>query len=230
MNQRGAARSGVFFGLLLIVFGSLLLLERLDLLETNLLRHFWPLAFLAIGINLLISQRGTLAVAFGAFLVLVGMLMEAEKFGIVRFRMRDLWPVYLIFLGALLLWRALRPPAACKSAEQIESRLNEFAVFGGGDIKVSTTRFEGGNLFAMFGGYEIDFTNSRIAQSPAVINADAIFGGVSMRVPPEWKVTARGSALLGGFESRALPPTGDGAEQHLIVEGFSLFGGVEIKN
>jgi predicted membrane protein len=230
MNQKGAARSGVFFGLLLIVFGTLLLAERLDLLETNVLRHFWPLAILAVGINFLISRRGPYGMAFGAFLVLAGVLLELEKFGVVRFRLRDLWPIYLIFVGALLLWRALRPAPEHKSIPQVESRINEFAVFGGGDIKVTTQNFEGGSLFAMFGGYEIDFTNSKIAQSPAILHADAIFGGVSMRVPQEWRVTARGSALLGGFESKALPPSGDGEEQHLIVEGFTLFGGVEIKN
>jgi predicted membrane protein len=230
MNEKGSARSGVFFGLLMIVFGAVLLAERLDLLQTDLLRHFWPLAILAVGVNFLISRRGPYGMAFGGFLILVATILELEKFGVVRFRLRDLWPVYLIFLGALLLWRALRPPTERGSAQRLETRLNEFAVFGGGDIKVTTQNFEGGSLFAMFGGYEIDFTNSKITRSPAILHADAIFGGVSMRVPQDWRVTARGSALLGGFESKALPPSGEGEEQHLIVEGFSLFGGVEIKN
>ncbi|MBL8227870.1 MAG: hypothetical protein JNL98_05315 [Bryobacterales bacterium] len=217
-------------GIVLIVLGSFLLLERLDLLQTDLLRHFWPLVILLVGVNLLISQRGPYGLAFGACLVLFGALLEVEKFGLVRFRFRELWPVYLIVLGALLLWRAIRPPQVRTGTEHVESRLNEFAVFGGGEIKVATPHFEGGSLFALFGGYEVDFTNSKIAVSPAVIHADAVFGGVSMKVPSGWRVTARGSAFMGGFENSALPPSSDAPDQHLIVEGLALLGGVEIKN
>lgn len=230
MQQKGMARSGIFLGIVLIVLGSFLLLERLDLLQTDLLRHFWPLVILFVGVNLLISQRGPYGMAFGACLVLFGTLLELEKFGLLRFRFRDLWPVYLIVLGALLLWRALRPPRVRTGTEHVEARLNEFAVFGGGEIKVATPRFEGGSVFALFGGYELDFTNSKIGESPAVIHADAVFGGVSLRVPSTWRVTARGSAFMGGFESTALPPPPDSPEQHLIVEGLALLGGVEIKN
>lgn len=234
MNHRGresgSARSGAFFGVVLVVVGTALLLERLDLMPTNLMRHFWPVAWMLLGGLLLIGNRSPVAQGWGVVLLVLGIGLELEKFGLIRFRMRDLWPVQLIALGIFLLWRALRPPGR-NAAERVDTaRISEYSMFGGAELKVVSPAFEGGNLTAIFGGQQVDFHGTQMAHGEAVLYADAIFGGVSLRVPPSWRVTVSGPAIFGGIDSsKALPPVaGDGP--HLFVKGLAIFGGVEVKN
>jgi len=233
MTQKGSARSGIIYGLILIAAGAVLLLERVDLLDTNLMHHFWPVVFLLVGGMFLVGRNGPFGKAFGVFLVILGAGLELEKLGLLELRFRQLWPLYLIALGGFLVWRAVRPPQSAKNSSlSSESRLSEFAMFGGIEKNVASPAFEGGNLLAAFGGHEIDLTGSRLANGGAVIYAEVIFGGIEIRVPPTWRVSMQGPAIFGGLENKAMAPeTSDGADlQHLTVRGFAMFGGVSVKN
>jgi predicted membrane protein len=231
MNRQGSARSGVLFGSILVVVGTVLLLERIGVMPTNLLRHFWPLLWMVVGALLIGSRRGPFAQAWGVVFLVCGAATEASRAGLIHLRFWDFWPVWLISLGVFLLWRALRPPNPDDAAlELLESRVSEYAIFGGGDRMVTSDKFEGGNFTAVFGGHEVDLTRSKIHKGTAVLYADAIFGGVSLRVPQTWRVTVHGPAVFGGVENKALPPPPDAPEQHLIVKATAIFGGVDIKN
>lgn len=231
MNRKGSARTGYTVGIALITLGSLLLLERMGLLQTNLLRHFWPLVMMAAGAAML-SRRGGVH-PFGVLLIASGLMFELQKLGWLRFRVWDLWPLWLIAWGILLLWRA-RSAGRCEGrwTEADDNQLSEWAIFGGVSLQSSARHFAGGNLMAMFGGVEIDFRSAHLAEGPVVLFADAIFGGVELKVPPGWRVTVRGTPIFGGYESKALPPaeTPGIPEQHLVIRGFAMFGGVEVKN
>jgi predicted membrane protein len=231
MNRQGSAQSGVLAGTILIVIGTVLLLERFGVLPTNLLRHFWPLLWMVVGTLLIASGRGPFAQAWGVLLLVYGATTEASRSGLIRIRFWDLWPVWLIALGVFLLWRALRPPTANRDeVELARSHVSEYAIFGGGNSIVATNDFRGGNFTAVFGGHEVDLTRAEIKNGAAVLFTDAIFGGVTLRVPSTWLVTVHGPAVFGGVENKALPPSGGVSEQHLIVKATAVFGGVEIKN
>jgi predicted membrane protein len=218
-------------GTILVVLGIVLLLERFDVLPTNLLRHFWPLVWMVVGALLLASGRGPVAQAWGVVLLVYGAATEAARAGLIRFRFWDLWPVWIIALGVFLLWRALRPPSVDPdTVELMESQVSEYAVFGGGERILAARNFRGGNFTAVFGGHEVDMTRVSLQNGSAVLYADAIFGGVTLRVPQTWRVTVHGSAVFGGIENKALPPSAGADEQHLIVKGTAVFGGIEIKN
>jgi len=228
----GSARAGVFFGLVLIVAGTVLLLERFGVLRFNLLSHFWPVLWILLGLNLVVSQRGNGGKGIGLLLMSIGVTLELQRFGIIHVRMRDLWPVYIIALGVFLLIRALRPPGPASANENADSRLSEYAILGGGDFRYTSQNFEGGSMTAVMGGIEADLSRARITSSPAVLYVDAILGGVELRVPPEWRVTFNGTAVLGGYDSKVLPPPDDASQprQELVIRGLALLGGVGVKN
>lgn len=233
MTQKGSARSGILYGLIMIAAGTVLLLERFDLLDTNLLRHFWPVTFIVLGAMFLLGPNGPFGKALGVFLVVIGSALELEKLGIYELRFRQLWPLYLIALGGFLVWRAIRPPRTGRdAASSIEGRLSEFAIFGGVDKNVASPAFEGGNLLAAFGGHDIDLTGSTMANGSAVLYAEALFGGIEIKVPNTWRVTVQGPAIFGGFENNAMAPESSGGADppHLIIKGFAMFGGVSVKN
>ena len=63
----------------------------------------------------------------------------------------------------------------------------------------------------------------------AHISAFALWGGIEIRVPEHWVVVNRSMALMGGVEDTTRPPwTPD--RPRLVVQGFALMAGIEIKN
>ena len=77
------------------------------------------------------------------------------------------------------------------------------------------------------GGCELDLRECSI-KNDAVIQVFVAMGGVSIRVPPDWLVVLQGNPILGGFdEQTASPPN---SAKRLIVKGYAIMGGVEIRN
>ena len=56
----------------------------------------------------------------------------------------------------------------------------------------------------------------------------AMFGGIQIKVPPDWTVVLQGTPMMGGFDERTTPPP-DGSKR-LIVRGYVIMGGMEIRN
>jgi predicted membrane protein len=103
---------------------------------------------------------------------------------------------------------------------------------GGVHRIVETADFRGANSTAVMGAVELDLRGAKIADSPAVMDVFALWGGIELTVPPEWKVEIQVVPILGGVENKArsTTPSPGAPEQVLIVRGTALMGGVEIKN
>lgn len=112
------------------------------------------------------------------------------------------------------------------------NHLSEWAIFSGGRRRLETQDFQGGEVFAMFGGLEIDMRRAASTRDEIVIEANAIFGGIELRVPEAWSVTVRGAGIFGGYEDKTMDSrvTTDTKQPHLIINGFAVFGGVTIQN
>ena len=88
--------------------------------------------------------------------------------------------------------------------------------------------FRGGELTAFMGGCDIDLRQAAI-HGEAVIDVFAMWGGIDIRVPDDWRVIGRVTPIMGGFEDKTRPPRGAAAHT-LVIRGFVLMGGVEVKN
>jgi hypothetical protein len=63
----------------------------------------------------------------------------------------------------------------------------------------------------------------------AVIDVFALWGGIEIRVPEDWSVESRVVPILGGVDDKTRPP--QGASRHrLVLRGFVIMAGVEVKN
>jgi predicted membrane protein len=78
------------------------------------------------------------------------------------------------------------------------------------------------------GGCEIDLRQAQI-NGEAAIDVFAMWGGIEIRVPEDWTVISRVTPLMGGFEDKTRPLQGAGTHR-LVVRGFILMAGVEVKN
>jgi hypothetical protein len=122
------------------------------------------------------------------------------------------------------------------------SRLNEVNIFWGGKKKIIAKNFVGGEVVAIFGGYEIDLTEAAMAGDQIEIEAVNIFGGGEIRVPLGWEVYMQTVGIFGGCGDRTRHPDPipagakfpDGTPvpqpKRLIVKGVAIFGGLTVRH
>src|SRR5439155_1024413 len=100
-------------GLGLALFGVLLMLDRLGMVDAGYLLRFWPVLLVAIGLQQFFNprerERGRLPMN-GIVWMAIGGILLLHSFGVLRVSVWELfWPVVLIALGVRLMTRpALR--------------------------------------------------------------------------------------------------------------------------
>jgi hypothetical protein len=101
------------------------------------------------------------------------------------------------------------------------------AILGGFERRVHTQDFRGGEVTAVMGGCALDMRAASMT-GEAVIDVFAFWGGVTLKVPPDWTVVLEGTPIMGGFEEKTVSPP-DGSKR-LVVRGYAIMGGVEVRN
>ena len=181
-------------------------------------RHETPLMawLLALfGTVLIISQIGLLGLSFGD--MLAPMILLTVAFFLVN--PRNLLP--------------RRLNTGNEDLDPQEQEIKLFAFMGGGDLKYHSRSLRGGEVMAVWGGYEIDFSDADMEGDSMRLNLYCIMGGVEITVPANWKVEKSGAmCIMGGYSNK----TRDMAEElnlpskTLVVTGLALMGGGEIRN
>lgn len=244
-KSRGCGRSGsngLLVGAVIVAVGTILLLDNMGIVRAHDFWHFWPVLLIVLGVSRILESRGPAAVTWGGLIAGVGTLFLLDNLGLHLFRFSMLWPLIIIGFGVTRLLRsaersrildpsAAMPPMAAP-AEHSDSDAHFWAFFGGGRRRIDSLDFRTAEVFAVFGGFHIDMRGAQIPAGRAVIDINAIFGGVEVRVPDTWRVLVRGQGIFGAFEDKTLPPrTTEGLKPpELIVTGSSIFGGATIRN
>jgi predicted membrane protein len=216
-------------GLLLLVVGVLLTLDNLDLVESERILRFWPLGIVAAGLVKIAQSSDTSGRTFGAVIVLVGAVWTGESAYDLPIDLSDLWSVGLIALGIVIITRARRSPARDPEVASVagDAEVSEVAVWAGKQRRNSSPAFRRADLTAVMGGIEFDLRGASTATGEAVIDVFCMWGGIEIYVPPDWAVSNQVMLLMAGAEDKT---TGTQDARHrLIVRGFVLMGGVEIK-
>ena len=109
-------------------------------------------------------------------------------------------------------------------AESDEVRL--VAIQNGVAIKSRAQAFRGGSMFSCFGGIAVDLREAQLAPN-AHLEVGSLFGGIAIRVPPEWNVESSVKAIAGGV-TVAVPEPRPADAPTLRIDGFAAFGGVAV--
>lgn len=224
----------IVLGLIVIGLGVIYTLDNLGIVYADNFTRFWPILLVIYGAVKIGQSEAVPQKLWGAFWVLVGGLWVLDRMNVIFFSIWDLWPLVLVVIGAGLIWRPSRGRVTILGVEtpgggDISSTINAVAIMGGFKRKNDSQDFRGGEATAIMGGCEIDLRKASIKEGEAVLNLFAVMGGIEIWVPEDWKVTLHGTPLLGGFEDKT-HPTGIESSKHLIVKGYAVMGGVEIKN
>ena len=92
--------------------------------------------------------------------------------------------------------------------------------------------FRGGKITSIFGGSEIDLLDSELSSEINVIEVFYLFGGSAIKVPKDWVIINKVTAILGGFADKRNVSTSAVADpkKTLILRGFVMFGGGEVSS
>jgi predicted membrane protein len=243
--RTGSAHSQLVMGLLVIGIGMLFLLDNLGFIEIRHAITFWPLAFIVAGIVKMFDTSSPNNYVVGTILIVVGAVLVLNRIGIVYLSWQTMWPVLMIALGGLLLYRAVdsqrrrgeaSEPAfgavplqkePLKADAPGDSMVDATAILGGFERSVLSQDFRGGDVTAILGGCALDMRSASI-KGEAVLDVFAFMGGITIKVPSDWTVVLHGTPILGGFEEKtAKPPDGS---KRLVVTGYAILGGVEVRN
>jgi predicted membrane protein len=218
-------------GIILIVVGVVVLLDHLGYIQSRHLWVFWPLILVFSGV-VRVWQQGK--VGFGILLISFGVLLQLNTLGVIHLNWDLLWPLGLIGFGLLKVWERFGKDKQSSTSPLGRDYVNELAFFGGVERRLNIKDFRGGNISAIFGGIELDFRSAEMAENEAVLELEAIFGGVELVVPTNWTVVFQGESIFGGYSDETLAPAAGNLQgapnKTLIVRGRSIFGGVSVKN
>lgn len=214
-------------GIAVIAVGALFAADNLDLIDADDLFLFWPAVLIVIGlVRLPGAVRGEALLSWmlilgGAWILLYNLgFTDLEPWVVF-------WPIILILVGANLIMGAMR--RGREPEADSHQWINHFAFWAGVDRKVDSDSFRGGDLTAIMGGCEIDFSRATMAEKTATLQVFAFWGGVEVRVPKEWRVQFDVLPLLGGA-SDASESTASAGAPTLVVKGMAIMGGIEVKN
>jgi predicted membrane protein len=221
----------IFAGLLIIVIGAIFLLGNLGKVDVgDLISDYWPLILIVIGLWHLVAHSFR-QVGTGLILIVIGSVFMLIKWGVLGVSFWEIfWPVLIIGVG---LWILLKPRFkgyAGKIPEIKEDDLDAFVIFAGINRRLESKEFRGGKATALFGGIELDFYHAKLAGNQATVDLTAMFGGIDVRVPRNWKVVVDSHAILGGVEDKHRAESPDQIEATLFIKATAILGGIEIKN
>jgi hypothetical protein len=92
--------------LTLIGLGTLLLLDKFQIIDMDQLLVYWPAIVIAAGASMLV--RGRRHLRAGVVMVTIGGVLLAESTGLLQIRLVDLWPLLLILVGIFVVLSSLR--------------------------------------------------------------------------------------------------------------------------
>jgi predicted membrane protein len=253
MDDRQTGRGGgrIWAGLFLLLVGGVLLLDQMGFPLPDWL-FTWHVLLIAVGlfIGLRHNFRG------GGWLIMMligGFFLVQDNFPNIPFH-RFLWPGALILVGLLIIirpgrsympgrewrekthwhdWRHRNWQSYDQANPEYkysnEDFLDSTSVFSGVHKKIVSKQFRGGDVTNILGGTELDFSQADI-NGKVLLDVTQIMGGTKIIVPSHWEVRSEVTAVFAGFEDKRQQPVANNPDKLLILQGTSIFGGIELKN
>ena len=214
----------IILGIILIVVGVWFGLYATGVVKVNLLFDGWWTLFIIVPSFLgLFDEDGRTGSLIGLF---VGILLLLSCQDVLNFDivLKLIVPCVLIVTGLSFIFKG---KIKTKNIENVKTvgGTNYNAAFSGQNLDFSKEEFTGTKLDAVFGGIKCDLRDA-IINDDVVIEASAIFGGITILVPKDVNVKITSTSIFGGVDGKSKM---DKPGKTIYVNATCLFGGVEVK-
>lgn len=221
--------SNVLWGVVLIVVGVIFGLNALDIADINIFFDGWWTLFIIVPCFIGIFNDDDKSGNIIGLIVGICLLLGCQD--IVDFDLiwKLLIPVTLVLIGLSFIFKDAFNNKLNKEIKKLNKNGGKeyCATFGSQTVDYTKEKFDGCTLTAVFGGVKCNLKDA-IIKDDTVINASAIFGGVTIIVPDDVNVKISSTPIFGGVSDDRKNKTTD-AKHTLYITATSIFGGVEIK-
>ncbi len=251
------SHSRVWVALTLMVVGSALIVQQIGVPLPYWL-FSWQMLLIVIGVFIGFNHgfRG----GAWAILILIGGAFLVDDilpgFALHRY----IWPFAILLVGFLLLvrprrsfdsrwqnwndqkkeeWQRMKGHAHWEKEYEnykqqhgglsSENFIDATTVFGGIHKTIVSKDFKGGDITVFMGGCEINLSQADII-GVAMLDITQVMGGTKLIVPAHWEVRSQMTSVFGNIEDKRQESKITNAEKVLIINGTSIFGGIEIRN
>lgn len=229
-KKRTPLHGRAILGIVLVLFGIAMIARSLDLfpyeLEDTLFS--WPMLLVVLGVIMVFTGGKN---ATGWILLFIGGFFMLPRITEISYSFHEIfWPVLFIAVGVLILIKTFGRVGSSNGGSDSDS-IDDVAILGGNERRVSSKQFKGGKITSIFGGSQINFMEAELAEGENVIEIFTLFGGSTLIVPKDWEVKVEVTSIFGGFgDKRMFSEEKSGKKGLLVIKGMAIFGGGEIKN
>lgn len=217
------------WGLVFITIGVIWALNALGITNINIFFDGWWTLFIIIPsfIGLFKNKNKTGDLVF----LCVGILLLLSCRDIISFDI--IWklmiPIILIAIGLSIIFNdAINKKINDKIKSLNKNDLEEYcATFSEQNVVLNNEEFKGANLNAIFGSVKFNMENADIS-SEQIINASAIFGGITIITPKNVNIKVKSTPIFGGINNKTVQIVGENIPT-IYINAFCMFGGVDIK-
>jgi len=241
--------SRIVVGILILLAGVLLLLDKMDIGVNVDIGDFWPVIIIVIGVGKILQPKENRQLYWGIVITAVGTLFLLNNLGYIHFWFNELWPILLILLGIEILrsgfFKHHVKTRRCfhhshgrshyevfkdgEVSEEVDKDYIDVSVLlGSGNYRFNHKQLKGGQVSALMAGCELDLRNAGMEKDQLTLEISSIMSGVEIWVPTNWEVVMHGNPVLGGIEDKTYKP--ENPEKKLIIKGSVIMGGIEVKS
>ena len=214
-------------GILFITVGVISIIHKLNILPPLLdsALFSWQMLLIAFGIFSATNKSYTIATIF----IATGTLFLLPELFYIDLIYRELfWPFALVIVGVIFVFRNKKGLNSLNSNKDF-NYIDHASMFGNNKLNFSSNNFKAGRITSLFGGNDIILTQCNMQENIVEIDFLTIFAGSKIYVPNNWKVQVDVVSIFGGFKDKRNTANVNN-EKTLVIKGFTLFGGGEIKN
>jgi predicted membrane protein len=228
-NRKSFFDFKVFIGLIVLLYGLLLLMRNMGYDFGVKIWEYWPVLLILFGLRLLVQPRENRQFITGLAIAVAGLVLLLNNLDVIDLRWRLIWPLLIIFVGIAMLYNSVWKRNSMRSGQD---RIDLSMVFGGGEFRFDSKALRGGSISAIMGGGSVDLRDADMAGDEMALDASAIMGGIELMVPNHWTVIFQATPILGGIDNKSVigGPQQGKPSKRLVITGTAIMGGIEIKN
>ncbi|MBU0475407.1 MAG: cell wall-active antibiotics response protein [Bacteroidetes bacterium] len=230
--------SKVIAGVLLILIGLFAFSGNLFGLPFHFTHYIFsiPGILMIVGVLILLNHNDSF---LGLVFVGVGGFWFLSRYSDIpiKYYFYEYWPILLIIFGIYIIFKRKDNDhnsfkiGSEKSSTIDLDYIDDVSIFGNGNKSINSQSFKGGKVTVILGGTQLDLHQANLAEGTNSLEIVAIFGGVEVIVPRDWKVIVNATSIFGGVDDKRIINVNQVYESNkvLIIKGAVIFGGCSLK-